>query len=103
MLEIIALIYLCRKMAALAERKGLNRSTWKLYTVLAWFGAEILGVFVSLILFNLSPGDMIAAFPLAYGFAIGSYFLLKASLSKRPDAVQSSFEFEQQPVEQIEE
>jgi len=94
MLEIIALIYLSRKMGNLAERKGQKKGLWRLYTVLAWVGAEIFGIVLSIILFRTD--EMIALLPLGYGFAIGSYFLLKSVLAKKPDEVQTTFEFEQQ-------
>jgi hypothetical protein len=94
MLEIIALIYLCRKIGALAEQKGQKRGLWQFYTVLAWFGAEIIGIFLAILLFQTD--EVFALLPLGYGFAIGSYFLLKSVLAKKPDAVESSFEFEQQ-------
>jgi len=94
MLEIIALIYLSRKMGELAERKGQKKGLWKLYTVLAWFGAEILGIVLSIILFKTD--EMLALLPLGYGFAVGSFFLLKSVLVKKPDAVQATFEFERQ-------
>jgi len=92
MLEILALVYLSRKMANLAERKGLNRSTWRLYTVLAWIGAELLGIVLSFLITD----EIGVTLLFAYGFAIGSYFLLKSSLSKRPGIADASFEFEQQ-------
>ena len=44
MLEIVALIFLTRKIGSLAERKGLKVGTWKFYTILAWFGAEFIFV-----------------------------------------------------------
>ncbi len=94
MLEIIALIYLCRKIGALAEQKGQKRGLWQFYTVLTWFVAEIIGIFLSALLFQTD--ELVALLPLAYGFAIGSYFLLKSILSKKPDAVETSFEFEQE-------
>jgi len=94
MLEIIALIYLCRKIGALAEQKGQKRGLWQFYTVLAWFGAEIIGFVFAMLLFQTD--EVFALLPLGYGFAIVSYFLLKSVLSKKPDAVESSFEFEQQ-------
>ena len=94
MLEIIALIYLSRKMGSLAERKGQKKGLWRLYTVLAWVGAEIFGIVLSIILFRTD--EMIALLQLGYGFAIGSYFLLKSVLAKKPDEVQTTFEFEQQ-------
>ena len=94
MIEILALIYLTRKIGELAERKGEKKGLWKLYTVLCWFGAEIFGIVLSVILFKTD--EVMALLPLAYGCAIGSYFLLKAILSKKPDATSTTFEFEQQ-------
>ena len=95
MLEIIALIYFTRKMGELAERKGQKKGAWKLYTVLTWFGAEIFGVVVSVLFTN--PGWNVLL--VAYGFAIGSYFILRSILAKKPDIPETSFEFEQQPAD----
>jgi len=44
MLEIILLFFLTRKNGTLAEQKGEPKPRWQLYTVLAWFGLEIMGV-----------------------------------------------------------
>lgn len=93
MLEILALVYFSRKIGDLAQRKGLKRGLWRFYTVLAWFGAEILGIVLSLFIFQTE--ETFALLPLGWGFAIGSYFILRSSLSKRPD-IETSFEFEQQ-------
>src|SRR5215467_11716129 len=95
MLEIIALIYFTRKMGELAERKGQKRGAWKLYTVLAWFGAEIFGAVLALS-FTTEFG---IAFLCAYGFAIGSYFILRSILARKPDIPETSFEFEQKPTD----
>jgi len=83
MLEIIALIFLTKNIGALAERKGLKPGTWKLYTVLCWFGAEILGAVIGVALLggrNIVPGVL-----LGLACAVGSFFVLKANLNKRPD------------------
>ena len=52
MLEIIALIFLTRQVGRMAHDKGLKSSTWKLYTVLAWFAGEIFGALVGLVIFG---------------------------------------------------
>ena len=93
MLEIIAIIYFSRQIGDLAARKGLKRGWWRFYTVIAWFGAEIMGIVVSMLIFQTE--ETLAYLPLGYAFAIASYFILKASLSKRPD-VETAFEFEGQ-------
>lgn len=83
MLEIIALIFLTKDIGNLASRKGLKPGTWKLYTVLAWIGAEIMGFFITLMLI---PDNIITAMLIGIGCAIGSYLIIKANLNKRPDA-----------------
>ena len=84
MLEIIALIFLTRQIGALALRKGLKPGTWKLYTVLLWFGAEIGGIIIGLGTFGSDA--LLAAVVVGLACAVTSYFILKSSLSKRPDA-----------------
>ena len=85
MLEIIALIFLTKKIGALAEKKGLKPGTWKLYTVLCWFGAEILGAILGFVM--LGEENMVGAILFGLGCAVGSYFVLKANLNKRPDTI----------------
>ena len=94
MLEIIALVFLTRKIGDLAERKGLKKGWWKFYTVICWFGGEIIGIVLSILI--LKTDDTFALLPLGYAFAIGSYFILKAVLSKKPDVETTAFEFEGQ-------
>jgi hypothetical protein len=84
MLEIIALIFLTRQIGALALRKGLKPGQWKVYLVLAWFGAEILGFFIGIQLFGGYNiwGLMLFAFACAFG----GYLLVHATLNKKPDS-----------------
>ena len=83
MLEIIALVFLTKKIGALALQKGLKPGTWKLYTVLCWFGAEITGGILAVVI--LGEENFLLAVLAGMGCAIGSYFILKANLNKRPD------------------
>jgi len=83
MLEIIALVFLTKKIGALALQKGLKPGTWKLYTVLCWFGAEIIGGILAFVI--LGEENLFLAVLVGLGCAIGSYFILKANLNKRPD------------------
>ena len=94
MIEIIALIFLSKKMGELAERKGLKKGMWKFYTILTWFLAEFAGALITVVIFRTD--DVLSMMPLAYGCAIGSYFLLKSYLAKKPD-IDERFEFEQNP------
>jgi hypothetical protein len=83
MLEIIALIFLTRNNGNLAAQKGLKPGTWKLYTVLAWFGAEIAGALIGFLM--LGEEGLLAAVLLGLACAVGSYFVLRSVLSKKPD------------------
>jgi len=86
MLEIIALIFLTKNIGALAQKKGLKPGTWKLYTVLCWFGAEVIGVILGMVI--LGEEALLLAVLLGLGCAVASYFILKANLNKRPDAME---------------
>ncbi len=85
MLEIIALVFLTKNIGSLAQRKGLKPGTWKLYTVLCWFGAEILGALIGVLVFGSE--NIVGAVLLGLACAVGSYFVLKANLDKRPDTM----------------
>jgi len=84
MLEIIALVFLTKNIGSLAIQKGLKPGTWKLYTVLLWFGCEIVGVVLGMAMFG--EEGILPAILLGLGSAVASFFILRYSLSKRPDA-----------------
>jgi hypothetical protein len=54
-----------------------------LYTVLAWFGAEIAGALIGFLMFG--EEGLLAAVLLGLVCAVGSYFVLRSVLSKKPD------------------
>jgi len=83
MLEIIALIFLTRQIGRIAHDKGLKSSTWKLYTVLAWFAGEILGAVIGLMIFG--PNNIFSVLLVALAGAITGYYILKLNLDKRQD------------------
>jgi hypothetical protein len=82
MLEIIAVIFLSKNNGKLAATKGLKPGLWILYTVLAWIGAELIGVIVG---FTFFDENIIIAYILGIAFAVASYFILKNILEKKPD------------------
>jgi hypothetical protein len=84
MLEIIALIFLTKNIGTLAIQKGQKPGTWKLYTVLAWFGAEVAGLLIGIMAFGQE--GIIGAVLLGLACAIASYFIVRSNLSKKPDA-----------------
>jgi len=81
MLEIIILIFLTRKIGALAERKGQTSSKWKLFLVLAWIGFELTGMALSVII----AGNLYIALLFGLFCAFGGYLFIKARLDKMPD------------------
>lgn len=83
MLEIIALVFLTKKIGVLAEQKGEKPGMWKLYTVLAWFGLELLIMFTCIAVMGEDAILVSALFGLAGGFL--GYIIVKEMLSKKPD------------------
>ncbi len=92
MLEIIALVLLTKGIGKLAIKKGKQSGTWKLFTVLAWIGGEIIGAVLGFAFFQSE--DYIAMLPFALVGAVGGYLIVRAILSKMPDKPEESFEFE---------
>ena len=85
MLEIIAIIYLTRKIGLLAESKGLKPTRWKFFMVLGWILFECAGVIAGVLIFG--KDNLVSIILLAYAFAITTYFIFRAHLSKLADAV----------------
>ena len=85
MLEIILLFFLTKKIGILAEAKGLSAKRWKLYLILAWIGAELIGAFIAVLIFG--PDDLFSCFLVAIGCAGTSYMAIKNYLSKLPDVI----------------
>ncbi len=53
MLEIIAIICFCKKVASIANEKGRSAIGWVALTVLLWFMGEIAGAFAGIIIFGM--------------------------------------------------
>lgn len=90
MLEILLLIFLCSQNGKLAMRKGLKAGTWWLYTVLAWIGAEILGI--SFCVFLLGSQDLIGLMLMGLASGFGGYLIIRVILKKKPDAADDEIE-----------
>ena len=84
MLEIIALIFLTKDIGKIANQKGLKPLTWKIYTVLGWIFAEILGFVVALLFFDQS--NLFSIIIVGLTFAITSFYLIKSKLNSYPDS-----------------
>ncbi|HEV8079100.1 MAG TPA: hypothetical protein VGP43_00195 [Chitinophagaceae bacterium] len=86
MLEIIALFFLTKEIGKIAKAKGLKPGRWQLYTVLAWLAGEIVGGIVGILIFG--GNNLVSVALVAIGGAFAGYHILKANLSKRPDALE---------------
>jgi hypothetical protein len=87
-LEIIALVFLCKKNGYLAAQKGLRATAWKWYTVLAWIAGELTGVLFGLGLYRQEDSikdNFIAISALGLVCAFGGYLFIRSLLEKKPD------------------
>jgi zinc transporter ZupT len=89
MLEIVALIFLTRKIGTLAQRKGLKASTWKVYTILAWLAGEFAGAVIGLLIFGIN--NFFSAALVAIAGAFTGYVVLKSVLDKKPDDLEDEW------------
>lgn len=85
MLEIIALIFLCRSNGNLAQRKGLKPTSWKVYTVLAWIIGELAGVMIGISMFDKT--NLLGVLGIAIFCAFGGYLLVRKTLENKPDVL----------------
>lgn len=83
MLEIIALIFLCKKNGELAIMKGLKPGIWKMYTILAWILAEFIGIAIGFSMFGRQ--NIFAVGGVGIFTAFGGYLLIKYILENKPD------------------
>lgn len=83
MIEIIILIFLARDIGKMAAARGLHPSNWKIYLVIGWIVAELIGVIIGILIFGI--GNIISAGLLGLGFAITSYYGLRSVLIRYPD------------------
>jgi|GEM_PF-696395 len=70
MLEIILVIYLCRRIKGIVAPKGYAPGKWQLLAVLAWFGPEIAGVFFSFVSGSVSVIAILSGLLCAIGCSI---------------------------------
>jgi len=86
MLEIIALIFLCKRNGILAEKKGLKPSTWKLYTITAWIVMEFLGILLGMVMFSTT--NLLVVFAIGIFAAFGGYLFVRYNLENKPDSLE---------------
>ncbi len=83
MLDLIVLYFLTREIGKLAFRKGLKPLTWKIYNIIGWLAAELVGILIGIMVFGMN--NLISVQLIAFAFAITSYFIIKTQLNKLPD------------------
>ncbi|MDQ6842764.1 MAG: hypothetical protein M3Z92_00225 [Bacteroidota bacterium] len=81
--DLIVLYFLTREIGRLAFKKGLKPLTWKIYNIIGWLGAELVGVVIGVLTFGMK--NIVSVQLIAFAFAITSYFIIKAQLNKLPD------------------
>lgn len=90
-IEILALIFLCKRNGELALQKGLKSRSWKLYTIAAWIVAEFFGFILGLIMFGqsdikkMSQINVFQVSVVALFCAYGGYLFVRYNLEKKPD------------------
>jgi len=90
MIEIIALIFLCKHIGKLAIRKGERPNKWKLITIGGWFGAELTGFILGVMFFG--TGNMVGIVLIGLISAVGGYLIVKAQLEKMPDDLENDID-----------
>lgn len=81
MLEILALVYLTRKIGRMVEEKGRKRGWYKALTVLLWFGGEIFGGIAGAILLGGEEAAFYLFALLGAAAGAGTAYLIAANLS----------------------
>ena len=87
MIEIIALFFLTRKIGRLAQLKGLAPGRWKLVMVLSWFGFEIAGLIIGIMI----SGNLYMSMLLGIAAAFGGYLLVRYRLEQYEDLPKDDF------------
>ena len=88
-IEIIALVFLCKKNGDLAIQKGLRATPWKWYTVLAWIVAEMGGIIIGMAFYGQLSAiqqNLLGISAFALFCAFGGYLFIKFLLDKKPDS-----------------
>lgn len=82
-MDLIILIFLTLDIGKVAQRKGLKTLRWKIYNVVGFIVAEIIGAIAGLMIFG--KDNIISIFLVGLAFAISSYYFIKGQLNKLPD------------------
>lgn len=101
LIEILSLVFVCRKNGQLAVQKGLKPIAWWLYTVLAWIIGEFAGCLIALAIFvrpavfdinQLTQSDMLVITSVALFTAFGGYLVVRYILENKPDTLDNNID-----------
>src|ERR1700744_6527388 len=84
-MDIIILIFVSRRIWALAIQKGERPNRWVLYNIFAWILAEVLGCILAMLLFG--DTNMVAVLSIGLFSAFGGYLFVRSILEKKPDSM----------------
>lgn len=75
MLEIIALIFICKTIGNIARNKGRTAIGYQILGVLLWFGFEFAGAVVAIVVAAIATGNEQPGMLIAYGGALAGALL----------------------------
>lgn len=85
MLEILAIVFLGKKIAELAEEKGESPKKWRGIMIGSWFGAEILGIVIFASTVGIGDDTIFPAAIAGLACGLASYFIVRSMLSSKPN------------------
>lgn len=84
MIEILALVFLGKKIAELAGEKGESPNKWRGIMIGSWFGAEILGIVIFASTVGIGDDTIFPAAITGIVCGLASYFIVRSMLSSKP-------------------
>ncbi|MHC9090053.1 hypothetical protein [Tenacibaculum mesophilum] len=87
MIEILALVFLGKKIAELAGEKGESPNKWRGIMIGSWFGAEILGIVIFASTIGIGDDTIFPAAMVGLVCGLTSYFVVRSILTSKPDTV----------------
>ena len=87
MIEILALVFLGKKIAELAEEKGESPKKWRGIMIGSWFGAEILGFVIFAFTVGINDNTIFPAAMVGLACGLVSYFVVRNMLSAKPNTI----------------
>lgn len=90
MLEILAIVFLAKRIGEIVERKGYAKGKYMLMGVGMWLGAELIGAIIGAIFVAVIGGGECLIYIIALAMAAtGGYFAMRIAegLPRNPDSI----------------